>query len=568
MITSSITSSIPSYSFDKTTGFRTDLTCAEVGTRVLCLYRVSTEKQLYRNEKKEADIPMQRVRCHQFAESQGWTVVCELAEEGVSGHKVRAENRDKVQLIREYALKKKFDILLVYMFDRIGRIENETPFIVEWFIENGIQVWSVEEGEQRLDNHTDKLINYIRYWQADGESQKISARTSNSLHILTEAGFFTGGVCPYGYVFIQTGRLNKRKQPVNDLSVSEEEAVVVRLIFRLAKEEGYGAQRIANYLNERGIKNRAGKNWHPATIQSMLRNLLYTGVLRSGEVQSEPQDQLRIVDDETFLEVKNMLETRSRKNQSIRSAPLNTRGNSLLSGFIFCGHCGARLCVTTSGKYGRKKDNAYTIRTRYTCQTKSRTHGDCDGQTGYTVDKLDEMIDHILRYIFSKVGRLNRQDILSRCYQSELEEKRAVLRKLNQEQAEAEKSYKMLTAEIINALAGQSAFAPNVLNTLIEEQARKCAEIKSGILKMERELQSTQERTAEMYRQYDMLLDWANAYDKADMSAKKMIASRMIERVEVRRGYQLQLKLNISVEQFLSGLDIEVQDVQRETKTA
>ena len=31
------------------------------------------------------------------------------------------------------------------------------PFVVEWFVKNGIQVWSTQEGEQRFDNHIDKL---------------------------------------------------------------------------------------------------------------------------------------------------------------------------------------------------------------------------------------------------------------------------------------------------------------------------------------------------------------------------------------------------------------------------
>ena len=72
---------------------------------------------------------------------------------------------------------KKFDILLVFMFDRIGRIADETPFVVEWFVKQGIEVWSTQEGQQRFDSHTDKLTNYIRFWQADGESEKTSIRT-------------------------------------------------------------------------------------------------------------------------------------------------------------------------------------------------------------------------------------------------------------------------------------------------------------------------------------------------------------------------------------------------------
>ncbi len=93
--------------FDKDTGWRLDLpSYIEPGTKVLCLYRVSTDKQLYHTDNNEADIPMQRKRCRKYCESMDWTIVCELQEEGVSGHKVRAENRDKVQLIKEYAKQK------------------------------------------------------------------------------------------------------------------------------------------------------------------------------------------------------------------------------------------------------------------------------------------------------------------------------------------------------------------------------------------------------------------------------------------------------------------------------
>ena len=72
----------------------------------------------------------------------------EFQEQGISGFKVSANDRDAVQELKSAAEKKEFDILLVFMFDRIGRIDNETPFVVEWFIQHGIEVWSVNEGEQ------------------------------------------------------------------------------------------------------------------------------------------------------------------------------------------------------------------------------------------------------------------------------------------------------------------------------------------------------------------------------------------------------------------------------------
>ena len=53
-------------------------------------------------------------------------------EKGISGFKVSAEKRDAIQELKEAALNKEFDVLLVFMFDRLGRIENETPFVLQW----------------------------------------------------------------------------------------------------------------------------------------------------------------------------------------------------------------------------------------------------------------------------------------------------------------------------------------------------------------------------------------------------------------------------------------------------
>jgi len=216
-------------------------------------------------------------------------IVHEEQEDGVSGHKVRAENRDKIQTIKELAKQGKFDILLVFMFDRIGRIADETPFVVEWFVKNGIRVWSTQEGEQRFDNHTDKLTNYIRFWQADGESEKTSIRTKTALGQLVEDGGFKGGLAPYGYDLVRSGRFNKRKHEVYELVVNEAEAAVVRIIFDKYVHEGFGAQRIATYLNKLGyraevIKSLRGES---AFSQSLLGSLIADAETKCLEVQQQ-----------------------------------------------------------------------------------------------------------------------------------------------------------------------------------------------------------------------------------------------------------------------------------------
>ena len=106
--------------------------------RVMTLYRVSTTKQV---DVVKDDIPMQKIACRNFIEEKKWKLVGEKEEKGVSGFKVSAAKRDAIQELKEAAERKEFDILLVFMFDRLGRIDSETPFIVEWFITHGIEVW-------------------------------------------------------------------------------------------------------------------------------------------------------------------------------------------------------------------------------------------------------------------------------------------------------------------------------------------------------------------------------------------------------------------------------------------
>lgn len=379
------------------------------------------------------------------------------------------------------------------------------------------------------------------------------------MKILTEQGCFTGGICPYGYKFVKSGRLNKKKQPVNDLAIDEEEAEVVRTIFEYAEIWGFGSQRIANRLYERGIKNRSGANWHPSSIRGMLKNRLYTGYLQNGEAWAE-KPELAIISKETFEKVAEMMEVRSRKNEATRSAPKNTKGNSLLSGMVFCGHCGRRLCVTTSGKGRKKKDGHDTLRTRYTCQSKSRSHGDCDGQTGYTVEKLDKMVEAVILSLFKRVEKMSKSEIVSNSFKRSQDAQKVLLQKVKRDYEKAEDELHKLKAEVVKAITGNSSFTPELLNSIIEDKERECQQLQEAYRSAEQDIKAAEARLATMSRQYDDLLEWSAAYQNATMPAKKMIVSHLIERVDVFRGYKLKIKLNITVEQFLNGLN-EIEDV-------
>ena len=526
--------------------------------RVYCLYRVSTLGQVEKD-----DIPMQKEACREFVRQHpGWEIVREFSEKGVSRFKVSAKDRDAIQEIQWDALQNKFDILLVFMFDRLGRREDETPFVVEWFVKNGIEVWSVKEGQQRFDTHVDKLLNYIRYWQASGESIKTSVRTKTRMEQLTKEGCFTGGVVPFGYRLEHKGRTNKRNQDVGDLVIDPDEAEIVKLIFQKYLYEGYGAQRLCRYLTEQGIKNKKGRNIPTTSINRIIKNPIYTGIIRNGDSQSDVLTDLQIIDAETFEKAQQMMEKRVTHHSDV---PLNTKGRSLLVGNIYCGHCGGRLTLTTSGRKRVRKDGTVIreTRARYQCHYNIRHPGECDGQSGYGVEKLDKLIDQIIRIQLGRIRSAPSQELIARQQTKEVDLAKSKLNLLNEQYRQKQQEYQDLRAETIKVIQGTSRLNVDLLNSLVVEASEQIKQLSWQIQTATAELEETVQSASQVLREYDQLMGWAEMYDNCTFEAKKMIVAQFVKEVHVRRDYEIDIEFNVSFEEFQAlYLDKEPEEIR------
>ncbi|MDR1821872.1 MAG: recombinase family protein [Oscillospiraceae bacterium] len=528
--------------------------------RVMCLYRVSTPGQVDHD-----DIPLQKQACREFCDKMGWEIVDSRLEKGVSGFKVSANDRDAIIDIREAALKKTFDVLLVYMFDRLGRKEDETPFIVQWFINQGIEVWSVTEGQQKIEQHVDKLLNYIRYWQAQGESEKTSTRVKEAHAQVTSAGHFRGGTCPFGYRLEHKGRLNKKDMPLNELVVDECEAEVVKKIFDLYVSHGYGTLRICNYLAEHNLMNRRGERFTNTTIQNMLKRPLYIGILKSGDTQSNEIPELRIIQQGMFDSAQRIMQERS-QDFADRRIPLNTKGSALLSGNVFCGHCGARLTLTTNGKKYTRKDGGVTTtpKMRYVCYNKTRHPDRCDGQTGYTAHKLDAVVENVVKMIFQKVRAQPKEAIIEKQFESRLAMYRLNLTQAVSALKNEQEVLAMLENEVIKVIQGTSSLKPELLNKKYDEAQRAAAEKKAIAEQCERELADTQSLLNQVRKQYSDVVSWADIFAQSPIDVKKMIVSQMIESVRVSANYSIELDFRASVQQL--GLDIDMDASEKQPR--
>lgn len=520
--------------------------------KVFCLYRVSTLKQV---DKDKDDIPMQKQACEEFiATRPDWQLYKELSEKGISGFKVSASNRDAIQEIQQEAMQGKFDVLLVFMFDRLGRRDDETPFVVEWFVRQGIEVWSVKEGQQTFDSHVDKLTNYIRYWQASGESIKTSMRTKTSLGQLVQEGHFRGGVAPFGYRTERQGRFNKRNHEVYEIVVDEHESEIVRRIFDMYVNKGLGTQSLATRLTEQGITNRSGNNFHPATVLNMLKNPTYLGIMRSGETTTEPFEHLRIIDDRTWERAQELIKQRSKNYEGKRTAPKMIKGKSLLSGNIFCGHCGARLTLTTAGKAYSKADGTLVPHKylRYVCYNRTRHKHLCDGQTGYAVKPIDDCAEALLLEAFSRLQSVSNEEVIEKQFASQMKEYGTRMGRIKKMLGNRTSELADLKGEVVKVIRGESKWSMELLNEIIANTENDIQTMQAEWDALKEQHESAEALYNKIKGQYASYLDWGSIFQDSDMGTKKMIASQMIDKVSVSAGNHIEIDFNISLAQFLN----------------
>ena len=285
----------------------------------------------------------------------------------------------------------------------------------------------------------------------------------------------------------------------------------------------------------------------------MVRNLTYTGVLRCGDAHSELLQELQIIPEQQFEAAQRIRENRSNRvaQESEYRVPLNIHGQSLLSGNAYCGHCGAKLTLTSSRKWRKLSDGTLddTLRVRYTCYGKLRK------QTGYTVHILDEIIDKSVRQIFSKMRGIPKEQIITRRYEREVVERKNHLQTIQVERDKAQKDLISLKAEILACIKGESVFPKETLAEMITAQEEKLRELDALYESSYAETEKTAELMDSVSKLYEELISFSDLYDSASFEAKKMIVNQLIRRVDVYRGYQLNITFNFDLTPYIEGAD-------------
>lgn len=287
-------------------------------------------------------------------------------DEGYSGTKLE---RPGLDALRDCAANSEFQRVIIFSPDRLSRKYAYQVIVIEELNKHGCEVIFLQRPIS--DDPEEKLLIQMQGIIAEYERTKILERTRRGRLFKARQGhFLMWGTPPYGY----------RYQPVYSgqpgcAIINEEEAELVKQIFRWCVEEGLSTNKIAKKLNLMGIHPRkGGKGWAPSVICAILKNETYIGKAyynrKFGVKPKKPRNPLSyrknesisrklrlksewveidvpaLIDEDTFKRAGEQL-----KRNAWGSARNNTKHQYLLRGLVRCGECGYKMFGVFKGNY-------------------------------------------------------------------------------------------------------------------------------------------------------------------------------------------------------------------------
>nr|WP_330178438.1 recombinase family protein [Candidatus Vondammii sp. HM_W22] len=277
--------------------------------------------------------------------------------------------RHGIQGLLSAAINGEFDILLAEALDLLSRDQEDIAGIYKRMQFAGIKIITLSEGEiSSLHIGLKGTMNALFL-------KDLADKTRRGLRGRVEKGTSGGGIA-YGYQVVKQFDANGEAIRGNR-EINEEQAEIVRRIFREYAHENKSPKAIAAQLNNEGIPCPSGSTWGASTINGnrrrgtgILNNELYQGKLiwnrnsmvkdpstgRRVSRQNEESEwirkdlpELRILPEELW----NAAKARQAVLDKAKPALWQTnRPQYLLSGLTKCGVCGGGYSKINSSHYG------------------------------------------------------------------------------------------------------------------------------------------------------------------------------------------------------------------------
>ena len=295
------------------------------------------------HNQREESIEQQVSECMEFAQANNLKVVDVYSDSAISG---KTDKRAAFQRMLRDAEKGKFKVVVAYKSNRIARnMFNAMQYEVR-LDELGIKTLYCKEefGDTAAGRFALRTMMNVNQFYSENLSEDIMRAMNDNAENLK-----INGRIPFGY----------RKGQDSRHEIDPDQAEIVREIFRRVLA-GEPQADIAADLNARGIKTKDGNAWNKNSFRVMLKNDIYIGTYRF--VDFEKKDAIPpIITKEDFALMQEFL--RNKKNPQGKH---RENGDYLLTGKLFCGHCGAYMV----GESGTSKNGV--LHHYYACQTRRK----------------------------------------------------------------------------------------------------------------------------------------------------------------------------------------------------
>ena len=272
---------------------------------------------------------------------------------------------------------KRVDCIVVKDLSRFGRDYIESgKYIQKIFPMLGVRFIAINDGYDSADT-TSQANDFVLPFKNlinDSYCRDISIKSRTNLEVKRRNGEFVNNFAVYGY--------KRSPSDKHKLVVDEPAAITVRNIFNW-KQEGWNAQRIADYLNKSGVlspmeykkkcgfnyrtgfKTRSKAKWSAVAVLRILKNAVYTGVLEQGKTTT-PNYKVKVKlykDESEWARVENAHEAIITPDQFalvqslLRMDTYRAAGEEniyLFSGMIFCADCKSPMVHRTATYAGKK----------------------------------------------------------------------------------------------------------------------------------------------------------------------------------------------------------------------
>jgi len=302
-------------------------------------------------------------------ERPDWEYINVYADEGITG--TSTKKRVEFNKMIADALEGKISLIVTKSISRFARNTLDTITYVRKLKDNGVEVFFEKENLWTLDPKSE-LILTIMASIAQEESRSISQNVTWGKRVSFQAGKVS---------FAYKSFLGYKKED-DKIVIDVDQAVIVRLIYRMFLVEGKTCSGIANYLKSERIKTPSGKSadWTKNTVNSILTNEKYKGdallqktftdnyldhtlVKNTGQIPQYyvENNHPAIIDRDMWEQVQAELERRNELGAQYSST-------DIFASKLICEDCG--------GFYGKKKwhSNSKYSRFIYQCNKKFHKH--------------------------------------------------------------------------------------------------------------------------------------------------------------------------------------------------